>query len=275
MLAETFMLNTIRALVVFISICVLPTTAIWADAETLSAAAEADYRSAENRARDNVRHPVATLAFFGIRNDMTVVEISPGGGWYTEILAPFLRDNGKLYAANYDPDSKQEYYRSNARLFLDKLAADPAIYGQVIPMVFDPPAKLEAAPPGSADMVLTFRNLHNWMEEGSEVAALSAMHTALKPGGILGIVQHRQDSSVEQDPQAASGYVREDYVIALIEAAGFKWVASSEINANPKDTRNYSEGVWTLPPTYELGDQDRDRYRAIGESDRMTMKFIK
>jgi predicted methyltransferase len=124
-------------------------------------------------------------------------------------------------------------------------------------------------------MVLTFRNLHNWMEEGSEVAALSAMHTALKPGGILGIVQHRQDSSVEQDPQAGSGYVREDYVIALIEAAGFKWVASSEINANPKDTRNYSEGVWTLPPTYELGDQDRDRYQAIGESDRMTLKFIK
>jgi predicted methyltransferase len=269
------MKTIIGASLLFIGVSALLATAVGADTKTLSAAAESDHRSAENRARNKARHPMATLAFFDIRADMTVVEISPGGGWYTEILAPFLRDKGKLYAANYDPESRQEYYRRNARRFLEKLEANPAIYGEVIPTVFDPPKKLEAAPAGSADMVLTFRNLHNWMEEGSEVAALSAMHTALKPGGILGIVQHRQDSSVEQDPKAESGYVREDYVIALAEAAGFRFEAKSEINANPKDTKNHPEGVWTLPPGYELGDEDRDKYQAIGESDRMTLKFVR
>lgn len=269
------MLIIIRALLVFVAIIVLSSPVVWADTDTLSAAAEAGHRSAENRARNNARHPVATLEFFGIHADMTVVEISPGGGWYTEILADFLRDNGKLYAANYDSESEEEYYRTNARRFLEKLAADPAIYGQVIPTVFDPPAKLDAAPPGSADMVVTFRNLHNWMEEGSAEVAMSAMHRALKPGGILGIVQHRQDASIQQDPKAASGYVRQDYVIALAEAAGFELVASSEINVNSKDTKDHPEGVWTLPPTYELGDENRDKYQAIGESDRMTLKFVK
>lgn len=275
MFKETFVLIIIRALLVFVAIIVLSSPVVWADTDTLSAAAEAGHRSAENRARNNARHPVATLEFFGIHADMTVVEISPGGGWYTEILADFLRDNGKLYAANYDSESEEEYYRTNARRFLEKLAADPAIYGQVIPTVFDPPAKLDAAPPGSADMVVTFRNLHNWMEEGSAEVAMSAMHRALKPGGILGIVQHRQDASIQQDPKAASGYVRQDYVIALAEAAGFELVASSEINVNSKDTKDHPEGVWTLPPTYELGDENRDKYQAIGESDRMTLKFVK
>jgi predicted methyltransferase len=269
------MKTIIGAALLFMGVSALLTTAVGADMETLSAAAESDHRSVENRARNQARHPVATLAFFGIRADMTVVEISPGGGWYAEILAPYLRDKGKLYAANYDPESREEYYRRNARRFLEKLEANPAIYGEVIPTVFDPPAKLEAAPPGSADMVLTFRNLHNWMEEGSEEAAMSAMFSVLKPGGILGIVQHRQDSAVEQDPKADSGYVREDYVIALAEAAGFALVEKSEINANPKDMKDYPEGVWTLPPTYELGDKNRDKYQAIGESDRMTLKFVK
>jgi predicted methyltransferase len=269
------MATTIRASFLIVAFFLVMASAIWADTETLSMAAESDHRSAENRARNQARHPVATLEFFGIRDDMTVVEISPGGGWYTEILAPFLRDNGRLYAANYDSESKEKYYRTNAKRFLEKLEADPEIYGEVVATVFDPPALLEAAPPGSADMVLTFRNLHNWMEEGSEEAAMSAMYRVLKPGGILGIVQHRQDPSVEQDPKAESGYVREDYVIALAEAAGFELAAKSEVNANAKDAKDYSEGVWTLPPTYELGDEDRDRYQAIGESDRMTLKFVK
>lgn len=269
------MATTIRASFFIVAAFALQITAVRADTETLSVAAESDHRSVENRARNQARHPAATLVFFGIRADMIVVEISPGGGWYTEILAPFLRDKGKLYAANYDPESKEEYYRNNANRFLEKLEANPTIYDQVIPTVFDPPAKLEAAPAGSADMVLTFRNLHNWMEEGSEGAAMSAMFSVLKPGGILGIVQHRQDSTVEQDPKAESGYVREDYVIALAEAAGFSLVAESEINANPKDMKDHPEGVWTLPPTYELGDKNRDKYQAIGESDRMTLKFVK
>lgn len=269
------MATTIRATLLFVAIFVLLTGAIRADNESLSAVAESDHRSAQNRARDEARHPVATLQFFGIRDDMTVVEITPGGGWYTEILAPFLRDNGKLYAANYDPESENEYFRSNANRLLEKFKADPAIYGQVIATVFDPPAKLEAAPPGSADMVLTFRNLHNWMEDGIEETAFSAMNMVLKPGGILGIVQHRQDATVEQDPRAESGYVREDYVIALAEVAGFELVAKSDINANPKDTSDHPEGVWTLPPNYDLGDVGRDKYQAIGESDRMTLKFVK
>ncbi len=266
---------SIRVLLFLFAIFMLPMMAIQADTESLSAVVESDHRSAEDRARDNARHPVATLGFFGIRDDMTVVEISPGGGWYTEILAPFLRENGQLYAANYDPESEQEYYRRNARKFLEKLASEPEVYGAVIPTVFDPPAKLEAAPAGSADMVVTFRNLHNWMEEGSAEAALSAMYRVLKPGGILGIVQHRQNAAVEQDPRAESGYVQENHVIELVEAAGFKLVARSEINANPKDTKDYPEGVWTLPPAYELGDVDRQTYQAIGESDRMTLKFVK
>ena len=251
-------------------------TVVWADSSRLSAAVYGGHRTVEYQARDPARHPLETLTFFGIRDDMTVVEISPGGGgWYTEILAPFLRDSGKLIAANYDPESDVEYYRRNAKRFTDKLAANPAIYDQVVVTVFDPPAKLAIAPAGSADMVVTFRNLHNWMEAGSHEAALSAMHTALKPGGILGIVQHRERADMSQDPKAESGYVREDYAIELIEAAGFELVSRSEINANPKDTKDHPEGVWTLPPGYELGDLDRDKYAAIGESDRMTLKFIK
>ncbi len=273
------MATNIRVAFVLVSIFTLPTTTVCAESDTLSAdlhtAAESGHRSPEHRARNTSRHPAATLEFFGIRDDMTVVEISPGGGWYTEILAPFLRDNGKLYAANYDLEAEEKYYRTNAKRFLDKLEAEPAIYDQVIPTIFDPPAKLDAAPPGSADMVLTFRNLHNWMEEGSEAAALSAMYAVLKPGGVLGIVQHRQNATVKQDPRAESGYVREDDVIALAEAAGFRLAGRSEINANPRDTKDHPEGVWTLPPGFELGDVDRDKYQAIGESDRMTLKFLK
>ncbi len=273
------MVTVMRTTLIWVAVTALLSTSAQAgDAallETLSAAAESEHRAADHRVRNATRHPAATLAFFGIRDDMTVVELSPGGGWYTEILAPFLRDKGKLYAANYDLESEFEYYRRNAKNFLAKLAADPARYDRVIATTFDPPEKLTAAPPGSADLVLTFRNLHNWMDEGSVDAAFSAMHTVLKPGGILGIVQHRQAPATAQDPKAESGYVREDYVIALAEAAGFTLVASSEVNANPKDTKDYPEGVWTLPPTFELDDVDRDKYRAIGESDRMTLKFIR
>jgi predicted methyltransferase len=273
------MLTVLRASFLSIPLIVLLAASGQADdvslSSTLQEAAVSGHRSAENQARNESRHPVETLEFFGIRDDLSVVEITPGGGWYTEILAVLLRTRGKLYAANYDTESADEYYSTNARRFLEKLAADPDIYDRVIATVFDPPARLDAAPPGSADMVLTFRNVHNWMEEGSESAAFSAMYRALKPGGILGVVQHRQDSGVEQDPRAESGYVREDYVIALAEAAGFSFIASSEINANPKDIQEYPEGVWTLPPTYELGEVDHDVYAAIGESDRMTLKFVR
>jgi len=242
---------------------------------TLRALAEDASRSPAHRARNPYRHPAETLDFFGIRADMTVVEISPGGGWYTEILAPFLRQRGQLYAAGYDPESESEYYRKGAARFRAKLAADPSRYDRVRVTVFDPPDKLEAAPPGSADMLLTFRNFHNWMGEGSADRALAGFARVLKPGGILGVVQHRAEPSAAQDPKASKGYVREDHLIELAERAGFDLVARSEINANPRDTRDYPDGVWTLPPSFTLGDVDRDRYAAIGESDRMTLKFIK
>ena len=234
------------------------------------------HRAANNRQRDAYRHPRKTLEFFGIRDSMTVVEIWPGGkGWYTEILAPLLGKNGKLYAAHFSPDSQVAFFTSSLKQFKKKLAGNPTVYEKVALTTLQPPAQLKIAPKGTVDMVLTFRNLHNWMEEGSAEVAMSAMHRALKPGGILGIVQHRQDASIQQDPGAASGYVRQDYVIALAEAAGFTLVASSEINVNSKDTKDHPEGVWTLPPTYELGDENRDKYQAIGESDRMTLKFVK
>jgi predicted methyltransferase len=242
----------------------------------LQAIADGEHRAAEHRARDVYRHPAETLAFFGLRDDMTVVEISPGGGaWYTEILAPYLRASGNLYAGNYDPDSESQYYRRNAKIFSEKMAASPGLYDKVRITVFDPPKKLELAPAGSADMVVTFRNFHNWIADDDDEAALRGMYQVLKPGGILGVVQHREDPAIEQDPTADSGYVRQDYLIRLIESAGFTLMASSEINANPRDTKDHPEGVWTLPPNFDLKEVDREKYAAIGESDRMTLKFTK
>jgi predicted methyltransferase len=242
----------------------------------LQAIADGEHRSVEHRGRNQYRHPAETLAFFGIRDDMIVAEISPGGGgWYTEILALYLRENGTLYVGNYDPDAEEKYYQRNSRIFSEKMAANPDLYDKVRITVFDPPEKLVPAPAGSADMVVTFRNFHNWMEDGDHEAALRGMHQVLKPGGILGVVQHRGDANVEQDPKAESGYVRQDYLVQLIESVGFDLVASSEINANPKDTKDHPEGVWTLPPNFDLKEIDREKYAAIGESDRMTLKFVK
>lgn len=234
-----------------------------------------EHRSEANKKRDVYRHPVETLTWFGIRDDMTVVEIWPGGGWYTEILAPFLKEKGKYYAAVFDSESDVPRIRQGVQRFKDKLAANPDLYGAVTVTELAPPKKLDIAPEGSADMVLTFRNVHNWMSNGYAEEVFKAMYRALKPGGILGVVEHRGDPAVPQDPKAASGYVTEAHVIELAEGAGFAFVDRSDINANPKDTKDYPQGVWTLPPTLRLGDVDRDKYLAIGESDRMTLKFRK
>lgn len=241
----------------------------------LTEIAAGDHRSDANRARDIYRNPVDTLLWFGIREDMTVVEIFPGGGWYTEIIAPFLRDKGRYYAAGFDINSKVEFQRKAARGFKDKLAARPDLYGKVNFTILSPPDKTAIAPPGSADLVLTFRNVHNWMAAGTEDAVFEAMYRALKPGGVLGLVEHRGDAAIEQDSKARSGYVNEGHVIDLAAKAGFVLIGESEINANPDDTKDYEKGVWTLPPTLALGDEDRERYLAIGESDRMTLKFRK
>ncbi|WP_129776647.1 class I SAM-dependent methyltransferase [Peristeroidobacter soli] len=232
-----------------------------------------EHRAPEHRARDVYRHPKQTLEFFGIRQDMTVVEVWPGAGWYTEILAPLLKEHGQLYSALLDPASG-EYAKNAVDSYREMLQLRPDLYGKVITTTLaGPPAKSEIAPAGSADLVLTFRNLHNWMMFGWERDALAAMHAALKPGGVLGVVAHRGDPKLPQDPKAASGYINEDYAIRMIEAAGFELVGRSEINANPKDTKNYEKGVWTLPPG--LADGADERYKQIGESDRFTLKFVK
>jgi predicted methyltransferase len=234
-----------------------------------------EHRSAENRSRDSYRHPRETLEFFGLRSNMKVIEVWPGAGWYTEILAPLLREHGQLYAAHLDP-AGSEYAKSAVDEFRAKLAARPQLYDQVVVTTLAaPPSKNEIAPPGSADLVLTFRNLHNWMMFGWQREAFQAMYEALKPGGVLGVVEHRGDPAKPQDPKAASGYVNEAEAVALIESVGFRLVDRSEVNANPKDTKDYERGVWVLPPTYALGTEDRARYAAIGESDRFTLKFVK
>jgi predicted methyltransferase len=234
---------------------------------TLKAAIDSNDRSPENKARDKYRHPLQTLTFFGIKPNMTVVEVWPGEGWYTEILAPYLKAHGKLY----EPIRTGQ----GAQHFKQMLAVKPVMYSNVTVTEHGPPETTRLAPAGVADLVLTFRNVHNWMREDFAPQMFTAMYIALKPGGILGVVEHRGDPSKPQDPKAASGYVREDYVIKLAEAAGFKLVGRSQINANPKDTKDYPDGVWTLPPTLKLKDKDRDKYLAIGESDRMTLKFMK
>lgn len=249
------------------------------DAKTLAqldAVLAGEHRSAANRARDAWRHPRDTLVFFGLRRDMTVMEVWPGaGGWYTEILAPLLRDKGRYIAASWDPASDSQYVQDGLKAFAAKLAERPDLYARATVTALQHPGALQPVTPGSVDLVLTFRNLHNWMARDAAGPMLAAMYAALKPGGILGVVEHRAPDTAPQDPQARSGYVREDYAIALAEAAGFELVGRSEINANSRDTKDHPRGVWTLPPTLTLGDQDRERYVAIGESDRFTLRFRK
>jgi predicted methyltransferase len=267
--------SSLAVLALCLSACAAQRATDHATTAALESVLAAPHRPAENRQRDVYRHPLQTLQFFGLRQDMTVVEVWPGNGWYTEILAPLLRDRGRLYVAHIDPASS-EYARSTVETYRAKLGSRPDLYGKVVMTTLAaPPAKNEIAPPGSADMVVTFRNLHNWMMFGWDRAAFEAMHAALKPGGVLGVVEHRGDPKLPQDPKAASGYVTEAYAIRLIESVGFKLVGRSEINANPKDTRDYDKGVWALPPSFANGDVDRERYAAIGESDRYTLKFEK
>lgn len=248
-----------------------------AEDAALRAAVAAPSRTPANVQRDVYRHPYETLSFFGIRPDMTVVELAPGGGWYTEILAPYLREHGKLIAAGNELASPEAAERRGAERFLARMNANPAVYNKVALGVFVPSRKIDLAPPGSVDMVLTFRNVHNWIPNGPEKmkALFDALYTVLKPGGVLGIEEHRLPASLPQDKEASSGYMHEAYVIKLAEASGFKLEAKSEINANPKDDAQHKGGVWALPPTFANKDEDRAKYAAIGESDRMTLKFVK
>ncbi len=235
----------------------------------IARAVAATSRTPANVARDPYRHPTETLAFFGVKPTDTVVELIPGGGWYTEILAPYLAQRGTYYAAGgwargLDGVKKLQ-------------AADPGVYGKVKLAAFPAAAGEPTVPAGSADVVLTFRNVHNLRFAGVDrtQAAFAEMFRMLKPGGTLGIVEHRLPETRDAAAEEKSGYMKTSSVVAFAEKAGFKLAAKSEVNANPKDTADWPEGVWTLPPTYRLKDVDRAKYAAIGESDRMTLKFVK
>jgi len=230
-------------------------------------------RSEKFVARDSVRKPKEVLGFFGLKPNMTIVEIWPGGGYWTEFLAPAMTAKGTYYLA-LPPAGRFAETDKYLAEFKAKLAADPARYGKVKLVDFGrtTPTLL---PDNSVDMIVTFRNLHNWMAAGYEAQALQAFYKALKPGGILGVEDHRGQTDKAQDPKSPDGYVRQWYAIELIEKAGFKFAGSSELLANYKDTANWEKGVWTLPPTYALGDVDKEKYKAIGEGDNFLLKFVK
>jgi predicted methyltransferase len=275
-------LGTLPA-VLFAVLTSLATPALAFDAVTaaaVDAAIGGDHRPAEAKARDGARKPREALDFLGFRSDMTVVEVWPGTGWYTQILAPALKDRGTFYAAQYSPNPRYGYQRRYFGRFLTMLGENPNLYRQVRVTHLALPYDLRIAPPGSADMVLTFRNVHNWFSEGYGGGrfvhlGFQAMFDALKPGGILGIADHRWPDPDTEDPYAENGYISKERIIAAAGTAGFELVAESDILANPKDTHDHPQGVWSLPPSLSSGDADREKYLAIGESDRFLLKFRK
>ena len=243
-------------------------------ATSLDSVLAGDWRSDKNKARDQYRHPKQTLEFFGVKPNQTVIELVPGGGWYAEILAPYLKDHGHYVAAIFKPKQPVGEDARDKSGLRKKFADDPTRYGAAQVLEFDGKAPVFGAP-ASADVVLTFRNVHNWTDDGNAEAMFKGMFAVLKPGGALGVVDHRAKAGTTLAANKETGYLPTEVVIKLATDAGFKLAAQSEINANPKDTKDYPKGVWTLPPTFALKDVDHDKYAAIGESDRMTLKFVK
>jgi predicted methyltransferase len=234
------------------------------------------HRSEANRARDQFRHPKETLLFFGLQPQMTVVEISPANGWYTEIIAPLLKQNGRYYAAVPAlTDDMPEAMKRRDAAYRQMLKAAPELYGEPTIKTYDPAAPV-FAPEGTADLVVTFRNVHNWAKAGHTQAMFKGFFQALKPGGVLGVVEHRAKPDTPLSNQIESGYMTEQFVIEAAAAAGFRLDRSSEINSNPLDTKDHPGGVWNLLPNLRgVAESDKPKYRAIGESDRMTLRFVK
>lgn len=257
------------------SIIALVTAPLAGMAQTIDAVIGGEHRAEANVTRDAARHPVETLTFFGLQPADTVVEISPGGGWYTEILAPVLREKGAFYAAHFPANTDIAYYQRSRQAFLEKLAATPEVYDQVKVTEFIPGQANAAGPLGTVDKVFTFRNVHNWIKAGNAELAFADFYALLAKGGVLGVVEHRAKPGTSLETMKVSGYVTEAEVIRLAEKAGFVLEAKSEVNANSKDSTNHPKGVWTLPPSLALQDEDKDKYLAIGESDRMTLRFRK
>ncbi len=249
-------------------------SSVSAQADVLESALQGAHRTPEFVLRDQYRHPLETLKFFGVEPEMTVVEIWPGKGWYTEILAPQLQ-TGTLYAAHFPTGMGVAFYDDYHEQFVKKLAEHPNVYGQVVMASFDPKRNELTVPDGRADQVLTFRNVHNWLRSESEANAFALFYKALKSGGVLGVVEHRALEGTDWETMKTSGYMTEQYVIDLAEKAGFVLEEKSEINRNAKDVKAHPKGVWTLPPTLRLKNLDRNKYVTIGESDRMTLKFRK
>jgi predicted methyltransferase len=259
-------MKSICKLVLFCSLILNVNTLV---AHDLNGAVASEDRTPKNMLRDSQRNPTDTLSFFGIESDMVVVELSPGGGWYTEILANYIHYPGTLIAAHFSADSDRDYFK-RSRANFEKKMSDKPMYGRV--EIVDIDSTL--ADKGTVDAVLTFRNLHNWIGPTMD-SIFSNTFNALKPGGIFGIVEHRAKPGTSLEMMKKSGYVTEEHAVEIAKKHGFVLVASSEVNSNPKDTSNHPKGVWTLPPVYRLKDVDREKYTEIGESDRMTLLFKK
>jgi predicted methyltransferase len=265
-------MTMVKQLIGAAALCLAASAAL---GDALQAAVDGDHRTDAFAARDEYRNPVETLRFFEVEPHHTVVEIWPGAGWYTEILAPYLQEDGVLYAAHFPENTEVEYFQKSRSAFMNKLAEKPPVYGTVVVTEFGPGSEQPPAPLRTVDRVLTFRNVHNWLNNEFIGQAFADFYAVLEPGGILGVVEHRAKPGTSVEDMMQSGYMTEEYVIKMATRAGFELVAKSDINANPDDAANHPKGVWTLPPSLALGEKDREKYLNIGESDRMTLKFRK
>ncbi len=270
-------MNRIITILISISISSVAFAGEMSFAERVAMGMQGEHRSEANKARNQYRHPAETLKFFGIKDGMTVMEIWPGGGWYTEILAPAMRGHGKLIVATWDPqvEGQPAYRYELPKKMEEDFANNPQLYDEVSFEYFSPPASPSLGEAESIDVIVTFRNTHGWVGAGVAQDIFSEFARVLKPGGILGLVQHRAEDGTDPAMTAKKGYVSEQAVKQLAAKAGFTFEASSEVNANPRDGKDHPEGVWTLPPSLRLGDKDKEKYTAIGESDRMTLRFRK